>query len=186
MEAARSYHEWCEAAIAHDKASGVDRWVESDESKHFDYKSIRRRLERLRKLRAANDNAGVLFALNEGIHGNIDGMGRRALYGKAKFGTKRLIMEYVDEVVDALRVLASDAADDIPIDERLDFFRRAYHCYGCSAFMMSGAGSLLFFHVGAAKAMWQERILPDVLSGASGGAIVGSLVSTHSDEDLEG
>ena len=79
MEAAQSSEEWKVAAIAHDKASGVMRWVESDESKHFDYASIRRRLERLRKLRKAKDNAGVLFALNEGIHGNIDGMGRRAL-----------------------------------------------------------------------------------------------------------
>ena len=185
MDAAKSYDEWREAAIAHDKASGVDGWVDADESKHFDHASIRRRLGRLRRLRKANDHAGILFALNEGIHGNIDGMGRRALYGKAKFGTKRLIMEYVDEVVDALDLLASHAAEDIPLDERLDFFRRAQHCYGHTAFMMSGAGSLLFFHVGAAKAMWLEGILPDILSGSSGGAIVGSLVSTHTDQDLE-
>ena len=115
MDAAESYEEWKAAAIGHDKASGVMRWVESDESKHFDYASIRRRLNRLRKLRKAKDNAGVLFALNEGIHGNIDGMGRRALYGKAKFGTKKLITEYVDEVTSALEMLASDAAADIPL-----------------------------------------------------------------------
>jgi NTE family protein len=185
MDEARSYAEWREAAIAHDKASGVHEWVESDESKHFDYVSIRRRLERLRKLRAVGDHERLLYALNEGIHGNIDGIGRRALYGKAKFGTKRLIMEYVDEVVSALDLLASDAADDIPFAERLDFFRRAQHCYGCSAFVMSGAGSLLFFHIGAVKAMWLEGILPDVLSGSSGGAIVGSLVGTHETGDIE-
>lgn len=185
MDAANSYDEWRAAAIAHDKASGVHKWVESDESKHFDYASIRRRLERLRRLRRSKDYPRLLFALNEGIHGNIDGMGSRALYGKAKFGTKRLIMEYVNEVAGALELLASDAANDIPFDERLDFFRRAQHCYGASAFMMSGAGSLLFFHIGAVKAMWLEGILPNVLSGSSGGAIVGSLVGTHSDEDLE-
>ena len=185
MAAAESYKEWRAAAIAHDKQSGVARWKSSDESKHFDYKSIRRRLRRLRRLRAAGNNAGVLFALNEGIHGNIDGMGRRALYGKSKFGTKQLIVSYVDEVVSALEMLASDAADDIPLDERLDFFRRARHCYGCSAFMMSGAGSLLFFHIGVTKAMWLEGVLPDILSGSSGGAIVGGLVSTQSNATLE-
>ena len=185
MDEARSYPEWREAAIAHDKASGVHEWVESDESKYFDYVSIRRRLERLRKLRAAGDHERLLYALNEGIHGNIDGIGRRALYGKAKFGTKRLITEYVDEVVSTLDLLASDAANDIPFDERLDFFRRAQHCFGCSAFVMSGAGSLLFFHIGAVKAMWLEGILPDVLSGSSGGAIVGSLVGTHESGAIE-
>ncbi len=185
MAAAESYDEWREAAIEHDKKSGVGRWKASDESKHFDHKSIRRRLERLRRLRHKNDYAGILFALNEGIHGNIDGMGRRPLYGKAKFGTKRLITEYVDEVASALDLLASDAASEIPFAERLDFFHRARHCYGCSALMMSGAGSLLFFHVGVVKAMWLEGILPDLISGSSGGAIVGATVSTQSHDSLE-
>ena len=185
MAAAESYAEWREAAIEHDKKSGVGRWKSSDESKHFDYKSIRRRLDRLRGLRRKKDYAGILFALNEGIHGNIDGMGRRALYGKAKYGTKTLITEYVDEVASALDLLASDAAAEIPLSERLDFFHRARHCYGCSALMMSGAGSLLFFHVGVAKAMWLEGVLPDIISGSSGGAIVGALVSTQSHDRLE-
>ena len=184
MNAATTYDEWRAAAIAHDEASGVKKWVESDESKHFDYASIRRRLEKLRGLRRSRDNARLLYALNEGLHGNIDGIGSRSLYGKAVFGTKRLIMDYVDEVVQALDLLASDEADDIPFRERLDFFRRAQHCFGCSTFVMSGAGSLLFFHIGAVKAMWLEGILPDILSGSSGGAIVGSLVGTHTDEDL--
>ncbi len=160
MAEARTYDEWKAAAIAHDKKSGVTRWQKSDESKHFDYTSIRRRLRRLRRLRAKNDHAAVLFALNEGLHGNIDGMGSSALYGKAKFSTKKLIVDYVNEVVDALEMLASSEADDIPMDERLDFFRRAQHCYGCSALMMSGAGSLLFFHIGVVKALWLEGVLP--------------------------
>lgn len=185
MAEAESYEEWRAAAIAHDQASGVEEWVDSDESKHFDYASIRRRMERLRRLRRKKDYNRLLYALNEGIHGNIDGMGRRALYGKAMFGTKRLIMDFVDEVVKALEVIASDEAADIPYAERLDFFHRARHCYGCSAFVMSGAGSLLFFHVGAVKAMWSEDVLPSILSGSSGGAIVGSLVGTRNSDELE-
>jgi NTE family protein len=185
MAKATTYDEWKAAAIAHDNKSGVLRWQNSDESKHFDFASVRRRLTRLRRLKARNDYAGILFALNEGIHGNIDGMGSSALYGKSKFSTKKLIVDYVDEVVSALDLLASNKARAIPLDERLDFFRRARHCYGCSALMMSGAGSLLFFHIGVVKALWQEGVLPDILSGSSGGAVVGSIVSTRSDEYLE-
>ncbi len=185
MANATTYEEWKAAAVAHDRESGVLKWQKADESKHFDYASIRRRLTRLKRLKSRNDYAGILFALNEGVHGNIDGMGSSALYGKSKFGTKKLIVDYVDEVVSALDLLASPEASVIPLDERLDFFRRARHCYGCSALMMSGAGSLLFFHIGVVKALWQEGVLPDILSGSSGGAVVGSLVSTHSDEYLE-
>ncbi|MCP5090031.1 MAG: DUF3336 domain-containing protein [Gammaproteobacteria bacterium] len=185
MAAAKSYDEWKAAAIAHDQKSGVRRWQTSDESKHFDYASIRRRLKRLRRLKKKKDYAAILFALNEGLHGNIDGMGSSALYGKSKFSTKRLIVDYVDEVVGALELLASSKADDIPLRERLDFFRRAQHCYGCSALVMSGAGSLLYFHIGVVKALWLEGLLPNILSGSSGGAIVGSLVSTHSNKYIE-
>jgi len=87
MEAATCYEEWKEAAIAYDKASGLVKWKDTDVSKHFDYASIRRRLQKLRRLRRKRDCAGILFALNEGIHGNIDGMGHGRLYNKARFGT---------------------------------------------------------------------------------------------------
>lgn len=46
-------------------------------------------LERLRKLSAAGDVKGLLFVLNEGIHGNIDGMGHERLYQKARFGAPK-------------------------------------------------------------------------------------------------
>jgi NTE family protein len=185
MDAASSYAEWKKAAIAHDEASGVAKWKTSDESKHFDNESIRRRLNRLRRLRRKGDCAGVLFTLNEGVHGNIDGMGHPRLHGKARFGTKKLIVDYVNEVVLSLDLLASDCADSIPFEERLDFFRRAQHCYGSTALMMSGAGSLLFFHIGVVKSLWQQGLLPRILSGSSGGAIVGGLVSTQSHDQLE-
>lgn len=185
MDEATSYGEWSRAAKAHDDASGVAKWKKSDESKYFDYKSIRRRLRRLRRLRNKGDLVGILFELNQGVHGNIDGMGHARLHGKAQFGTKKLIIDYVDEVVTALRLLASPDADDIPYDERLDFFRRAQHCNGCSALMMSGAGSLLYFHVGVVKTLWEHDLLPSVLSGSSGGAHVVSVVSTNADEYLE-
>ncbi len=184
MDAATTYAEWKKAASAHDEATGAAKWKQSDESKHFDYASIRSRLNRLRRLRRKGDCEGVLFALNEGVHGNIDGMGHARLHGKAKFGTKKLIVAYTDEVVRALELLAGDRASDIPFEKRLDFFRRAQHCYGCTALMMSGAGSLLFFHIGVVKALWQEGLLPAILSGSSGGAIVGALVSTQKDKDL--
>jgi NTE family protein len=185
MAAATTYDEWKNAAIAHDKSTKLTRWKSDDKSEQFDFTSIRRRLGRLRRLRRNKDYAGILYALNEGVHGNIDGMGRAALYRKARFGTKKLIVDYVDEVSRALELLASPEADCIPQKERLDFFRRAQHCNGCSALMMSGAGSLLFFHIGVVKALWQQGLLPDILSGSSGGAIVGSLASTHSDAELE-
>ena len=184
MAQANSYSEWSKAAKAHDKSTGVDKWKTSDESKHFDSKSIRRRLKRLSRLWKAQDNAGLLYALNEGIHGNMDGMGNARLHQKAQFGTKRLIQDYVDAIVNSLEYLASEKVTDIPFEEKLDFFRRAQHCYGRSAFLMSGSGAYLYFHVGVVKALWNEGLLPHIMSGSSGGSVVGALLSTHVDKEI--
>ena len=184
MEQASSYEEWKEAALDLDQKGGLDRWKQIDQSRRYDYVSIRVRLDRLRALRARHDNRGVLFNLNEGIHGNMGGMGRSDLYDKASFSTKKLVVDYVDEIASALEHLARPEVDEISFEEKLDFFRRADHCFGRSAFMMSGSGSLLFFHIGVAKALLQQGLLPNVLSGSSGGAFVGSLLSTHQDDQL--
>ena len=78
----------------------------------------------------------------------------------------------------------SHGVDDIDFAEKLDFFRRADHCFGHSAFMMSGSGSLFYFHIGVVRALLDQGLLPNVLSGSSGGAFVGALLSTHSTTEL--
>jgi NTE family protein len=186
MQRAGSYEEWKEAAEAWDHSRGNDLWRARDQSSQYDYVSIRHRLDRLRSLRARHDNRGLLFALNEGIHGNMGGMGKSSLYERSLVGTKQLIVDYVEEICDALQLLARPEVDEISVEEKFDFFRRAHHCFGQTAFMMSGSGMLLYFHVGVVKAMWQQGLLPAILSGSSGGSVVGAFVCTHTDRELEG
>ena len=57
----------------------------------------------MRELRAAGDEVGLLFTLNEGTHGNAGGMGRSALHEIAKFSTKKLIVDYVNELTQNLK-----------------------------------------------------------------------------------
>ena len=184
VKQAGSYEDWRRAAVVFDARNGLDRWRKKDETSQYDYVSIRIRLDRLRSLKARHNIKGLLFNLNEGIHGNIGGMGKSGLYAHARSGTKQLIEDYIEEVVHALELLAQENSGDISLEEKLDFFRRASHCFGRSALMMSGSGSLLYFHVGVVRALAQANLLPTVLSGSSGGALVGSVVSTHTDAEL--
>ncbi len=186
LKNAKSYAEWLDAANAYDRANGLDRWRQRDQSRQFDYVSIRVRLDQLRSLKVRHDNRGLLYTLNEGIHGNMGGMGRSGLYSHALSGTKHLIEQYIDEIIHTLEHIAEDESGDISPEEKLDFFRRASHCFGHSAFMMSGSGSLLYFHVGVVRALLEADLLPTVMSGSSGGAIVGSIVCSHSDSELPG
>ncbi len=184
MAEAESYKEWSEYAIQYDERTGMDKWKSQEKCDLYDYKSIRNRLDTLRTFREANDNAALLFTLNEGIHGNLGGMGRSSLYREAKFGTKDLIVEYTNEVAAALEHLAQPRAKGITMLEKIDFFHRANLCYGQSALMLSGAGTYLFFHIGVLKALWEQDLIPDVISGASGGAIVAAVIGTRKREDI--
>lgn len=185
MAGCNSYEEWREAALQHDELSGMRRWREVDQTRQYDYSQIRLRLDRLRSLRSRHDHQGLLFTLNEGIHGNMGGMGRSTLYHRAKFGTKHLIEQYIDEVDDSLRFLAELKSDDVTLQQKLDFFYRANICFGRSGLMLSGGGVLGFYHLGVVKALLQQGLLPRVISGSSAGSLVAGVVGTHTDTELE-
>ncbi|MFT6367297.1 MAG: NTE family protein [Halioglobus sp.] len=185
MDKSHSYEEWSESAISHDEASGNKRWRQIDHTSQYDYAQIRLRLDRLRSLRSRHDYQGLMFTLNEGIHGNMAGMGRSSLYRRAQFGTKHLIEQYIDEVEDSLRFLADLDSTEISLQERTDFFYRANICFGRSALMLSGGGVLGFYHLGVVKTLLDEGLLPRVISGSSAGSLVAGVVGTHTDEELK-
>jgi len=185
IDKATTYDEWSKAAQKMDDASGASDWKKEDRSTRFDHKSIRIRLERLRKVRESGDPHEVLFTLNEGIHGNMGGMGHHNLYTVAKFGTKNLIVEYIDEIIDALHFIAKVPDSEISFHEKLDFFNRASHCYGRSALMLSGGGAIGPFHLGVTKALMEQSLLPSVISGSSAGSFVAAVIGTHTDEELK-
>ena len=185
MEQASSYDEWMQLARKYDLESGKERWKGVDQTESYEFVEVRSRLDKLRGMRAARNNPGLLFVLNEGIHGNLGGMGSEELYNRAKSGTKNLVRDYIDEVAEALEYLASDEVDDISFETKIDFFDRAQHCFGRSALMLSGSGSLLYFHIGVVLALAEQNLIPNIISGASGGSFIGSILCTHSNDELQ-
>lgn len=181
---AKSYEDWKAAAIALDDHSGLTKWKQRDQTVRYDFASIRRRLDQLEIFKRANDNHGLLYTLNEGIHGNLGGMGKAALYHQARFGTKQLIVDYTEGVTSSLEHLGKPRVKGVTQTEKEEFFHRADLCYGSSALLLSGAGTYLFFHIGVLKALWQQDLIPQVISGASGGAIVAAVIGTRPAEDL--
>jgi len=184
MSDAKTYEEWKLAALADDERTGAARWREVDHSRRYDFQVIRLRYNELCHLKARNDPQELLFYLNEGIHGNMGGMGRPALYAKARFGTKDLITNYIGELADSLETLANVEDSVISFEDRLDFFRRAGHCFGRSAIMLSGGGALGPFHLGVAKALMEQNLLPRVISGSSAGSFVAAVLGTRTEEEI--
>jgi len=184
MAGASSYDEWVRAALADDERTGAAEWRKRDESRRYDHQVIRFRYDELCALKAQGEPHELMFYLNEGIHGNMGGMGRATLYNRARFGTKELVRSYIFELADAIEQVARIDDAIIPFEERLEFFRRASHCFGRAALMLSGGAALGPFHLGVAKALLEQDLLPSVISGASAGAFVGAMLCTHTPDEL--
>lgn len=182
---AQNYQEWQAQAQAYDVDQGLERWKKIDQTASYDYVLVRSRIDKIRRMRIDRNNPGLLFALKEGLHGNLGGMGNEALYNKAKSGTKNLVEEYITEVCEALEYIASSEVDDISFATKLDFFNRIEESFGHSALMLSGSGSLLYFHIGVVLELVEQNLVPKVISGSSGGAFIGSMLCTHTNEELK-
>ena len=179
-----TYEDWKVQALEKDRKTGAERWKEQDSTRDFDFRIIRRRYDELVEIRTAGDVDRLIYFFNEGIHGNMGGMGSPALYKRAAFGTKNLIRDFTNELVAALNQIEALPSSTLKKQDKLDLFRRAGLCFGHSALMLSGAGSLGPFHIGVVRTMFQEGILPRVISGASAGSMVAAVVCTRTDEEL--
>ncbi len=151
----------------------------------YNLKLIRSRLSAVKIARKHHDNRELLFVINEGIHGNLGGIGNADLFKRAKPETRELIHEYLNETALALHDLANSQSTDISLSEKIDLFRRASRCYGHTALMHSGAGSLTPYHIGVVKTLYENDSLPKVISGSSGGSMVAGLIGTRTPEELD-
>jgi len=64
------------------------------------------------------------------------------------------------------------------------FFRELSHTFGDTALCLSGGAGNAFYHLGVVKALLQKKLLPKYITGASGGALIGSFICTKTDEEL--
>ncbi len=184
MQQACTYADWLELAQLHDRQSGAVVWQATAETTLYDYREIKARHDKLSASMQAGHAQELLYALNEGVHGNMGGMGRPVLYSQAYCGTKQLIDDYVGTIATALDFIHRSPEQVISRAEKIDFFRRASHCYGRSALLLSGGAGLIYFHHGVVQELIDHDLLPRVISGSSAGAIVAAQLGMLTDAEL--
>ena len=185
MHNATDYAIWSQAAQELDHRTGMDEWKDDETSDLYDWRLIRSRLRQIRQYRAENDIPKLVYHLRQGLHWNVGNIGNPHLFATACFGTKNLVKEYVTEVAATLDDLCDVERPEFPMEEKLKFFHQVALSYGRSSLMLSGGATLGLFHVGVVKALFRENLLPTVLSGSSAGAIVASVVCTHTQAQAE-
>jgi hypothetical protein len=184
IEHAQTYAEYREACAEHDELSGADEWKTKDPCRDYDYRLIRKRVQRIKLARGQGDILGLMSILHEGLHGNLGNIANPRLQHQSKLGTKHLIEEFNQQVAGALDDIY--AANELEVDfyEKLSFFEETAHAFGRSCLMLSGGAGLGFFHCGVVKSLNERDLLPGVISGASAGSIIAAMLGTRTRDEL--
>ncbi|TVY94068.1 Patatin-like phospholipase domain-containing protein [Lachnellula willkommii] len=202
LQSAESYKDWVDAAKELDAFLGNDGWKEEDVFAYYDSKTVKRVLEQMRRCRRrveqqdrgnenGNENVNTkgkaveeLKALVEAcVKNNFVGVENARLYSQTYYGTKNLAQDFIDEVVKGVSILVD--TNQLGPEEKRTLFKRMHTNYGRTALCLSGGASFAYYHFGVVKALLDADLLPDVITGTSGGALIAALVATRTNEELK-
>lgn len=182
LAAATRYGEWREVAAEIDRHTGAEAWREDDDG--CEARALRLAADTLNGLRERRDPEGLASALSELLYRHQLELADPALYDVALCGTKRVIERFLDACEAAMRWLAGPDVPRLPHAERLRRFELAWRVYGRSGLLLSGGATLGFHHLGVVKALFELGLLPEVICGASTGAMIAAGVCTRNDAEL--
>ena len=115
-------------------------------------------------------------------------MGNLKLYKHTHVGTKDLIERYITSALSTLSALldvsAKAGCDGLESRYILEQVLSARQAFGRSALLLSGGATFGMNHIGVLKALWEAKLLPRIISGASAGSIVCAVLCTRTDEEM--
>ena len=88
-----------------------------------------------------------------------------------------------DERENAARIESLERAS-VEVKETLRLVSETHRSLGRTALCLSGGGALAMYHFGVIKTLLEQGLLPQVISGTSGGSIVAAFVSMFPEEVL--
>ena len=193
-----NYADWVQAAEELDVHLGNEQWKEIDDYAYYDHKTIRRVKDQLKsrreraesKANGHTDNQSQRQALEElkglveaCVKNNFAGIENPRIYSETYYGTKNLVQEFIDEVHASLSFLIH--TDQLGPTEKYSLSRHLHTNLGRTVLCLSGGASFAYYHFGVVKALLDSNLLPDVITGTSGGAIVAAMVATRHDDELK-
>ncbi|KAK3190984.1 hypothetical protein K4F52_002933 [Lecanicillium sp. MT-2017a] len=212
LRRATNYGEWVRAARELDAFLGRQAWREENDFAYYDSKTVKRVWDQLKKTRVraeavekevgssgggggGNGKKGgekkkvsravdELRALTEAcVKNNFVGIENPRLYSQTYYGTKNLVQNFVDEVERSLKFLLKTR--QLEMEEKRLLFKHAQANFGRTALCLSGGASFAYYHLGVVRALLESDLIPDVITGTSGGALIAGLVATRTNDELK-
>ncbi|KAI8721203.1 Patatin-like phospholipase domain-containing protein [Fusarium sp. LHS14.1] len=191
------YEDWVTAAKELDTYLGRQTWKEENDFAYYDSKTVRKVWEQMRKTRLRAEEQEEKGEPSDGgkavddlktlieacVKNNFVGVENSRLYSQTYFGTKNLVQNFLDEEQKSIKFLAS--TKQLEMEQKRVLFKHVYANYGRTALCLSGGAAFAYYHIGVVRALLDADLLPDVITGTSGGALIAALVATRTNEELK-
>lgn len=182
---AEDYATWREVAAELDRLEGLDEWRHDERSDLYHHELLKEHLNQMRGLRQAQKAEPLITLIEECLYRHLGEISNPALYQYAHSGTKMLIEDFLAEAQNCIVFLADDDSAGFDTPGKLHILQQAYHNFGRSALLLSGGLAFGIYHTGVVKALWEQQLLPNVISGSSMGSIVAAGVCSRNDTELD-
>ena len=190
-----NYTDWVRSARNLDAFLGTELWKSDDDYAYYDYRTVDRVKKQLRLLReqikiTQNGSDSQRLCIDElktlietCAKSNFAGTENPKIYSETYYGTKNLIQEYIDELEVSVKFLLKSSL--LKGEEKYRLAKHMHTNLGRTALCLSGGATFAYYHFGVIKALLDSDLLPDIVTGTSGGAVVASLVGTRTNDELK-
>jgi predicted acylesterase/phospholipase RssA len=183
LRESKNYKEWVENAMKLDEYLKLDGWKQREHFYYYDYDTLKLTIKKMNKLKKEKNNESLMLLLQSCVKANFAGTENPLLYSQTYYGTKTVVEEYNTRVSEALQKIIDD--ESIPQGTKKVFFKSLNKNFGKSALCLSGGATFAYNHFGVIKALLENDLLPNIISGTSGGGIVAALAATRTNEELK-
>lgn len=188
LRMATKHADWQAAATELDDLEGNNEWKSVFDSPDYDAPLVEARLKQLDEARISCDIGRMLFLIRTSLTRDLGDMGNLRMYKHTHIGTKDLIERYIISALETLNALLDVSAkakcDGMESKYILEQVLSARQAFGRSALLLSGGATFGMNHIGVLKSLWNAKLLPRIISGASAGSIVCAVICVHSDEEM--
>ncbi|KAJ0401582.1 hypothetical protein P43SY_008657 [Pythium insidiosum] len=187
MKQASSYSDWKRMARQLDVFEHKTYWkttISRDEHELCDFDQVKHITAELKRAIDCKDVKTLAYLVASVVTRNKHGVDNAELHLDCSTGTKQEIEELQGRILEALEMLAGLPSDVLPTHEKTALFRKLRQSFGGTALCLSGGGSIAMYHMGVIKALLEADMMPNVISGSSGGSITAALAACNTNEEM--
>ena len=176
----QDYQEWLKIGAEIDKATKRLKWRTKDRSSLYDYNYVKNMTKHVKHLLKKKNPLELASFIRSILSRDFANITNEKLYKHIYTGTKQLIEDYYDTILESLDYLHKT---DFP--DKFLFFQEIKHFYGKTSLMLSGGAAVGMFHLGLVANLIEQKILPHIIAGASAGSLTCAFLGTNSDQELK-